>query len=577
MLKQTKDCIVNTVAKGAFLKNNFKFFGTTPVIFLIMWVYNKAYSKYTFSQIVNTTIAALTSTFLVYAFILEPHNAVLCMSNETADYIIDGTRCILWSISPFMWIYKVLEFLCVDLCLLQCITPIAKHWTSLVLYLLAEVWATLVIQNLFWIYINITSDKLEVKKYFKYYAFAGAISGAASGIFNMYFVSYGSGDMSGGQLARFAAKNVFLASIVIIGLHYMSTLLDVQISKIKNIIRSSSALKEQATGINSTPKDKKLASKETSLSDRIKFCFQRKITRNILLIVFFCGVSFTIMDTMAANELGKALNFVPSATFYWNNMVTVLLSVISLFFNAFRCFRIEVSEDAKKTTKGTIYDEHYSSEIKATSVALISLGSLCFLMLYEGNRMAGTLYYIWNSLGFKYNDSMINPQYPTPESCVVGYTLATMFMLCNAICRQYKYFAFDVGKEKSYMYLMPDKKDQMLSKNVIDTSAARLGKTANSAIMMVCVPLSALIGRCFGNDIATVVHREKWQEAWDCRYLIGTIFVLSAIIQCYTAWDLSKMYDDAIKAKQDAPDLIDTIDLEDTVNINANVKNNKKD
>ncbi|MEM7175186.1 MAG: NTP/NDP exchange transporter [Chlamydiota bacterium] len=159
ILRDTKDTLVVTAAKGSQVIPFLKFWGTMPCAILITVIYAKLSNKLSKPALFYSMVIPFLAFFALFATVLYPlrdslHPTQLCDQLQTM--LPQG---------------------------FQGLIDILRNWTFSIFYIMSELWGSLALSLLFWQFANDTTKVSESKRFYMIFVMFANISMIASGRF----------------------------------------------------------------------------------------------------------------------------------------------------------------------------------------------------------------------------------------------------------------------------------------------------------------------------------------------------------------------------------------------------------
>lgn len=411
LLRNVKDTVIMTgKGAGADLIPFVKLWGTTPSAILFMLFYAKITNLFKRENIFYLCILPFLIFFGLYAFVINPFVDVLHPNPEMIAHLKEQFPR------------------------LKGIWTMAGNWSSVVFYILAELWGSVMLSLLFWQYANEICQKQEVKRFYPMFGFIGNCGLILSGFVGQYFAKVGTANLT--HDAWQVTLNYLMSFIVISG---------VIISFLYYWMNRKAEKNTEIPMKRDKPK--------LSLKESFKYIFSSSHLLYIAILVFAYGVTINFMDV------------------YWKGQVKLML------------------HGDKNLIQG--YMSSYSTATGLIALPLMLIGGniLRRLSWLKAAIVTPTVMILLGIpfFGIIYYGSHHDPSAATMTLFGLGVTAVTMAAGLgywqNAITKATKYSLFDSTKEMAYMPL--DDELRTKGKAAVDVVGGRSGKSGGSAVFVI--------------------------------------------------------------------------------------------
>jgi len=383
-----------------------------PVALLVTLLYSKLSNHFKRSTLFYGIISCFLIFFLVYSFILYPQKDLLS-PHHTADLLIAN-----YGAEYSHWV------------------AIFRNWMQTIFFVVAELWAPLVIFMLFWGFCNQINVIGDAKRYYTLFIAAGDLAALCTGpLVGYYAHKYAHTHF------LFTIQSLSLCitffGLVVMALHWWVTKYVLTDPKLHNpeTIRSQEKTKTKL-----------------SLFQGLKLIASSKYLRNIAIMVLGYGLAINLVEVSWKANL--KLQF-PNASDYqaFMGMVTSIVGAVSLFTAFFLGGGII-----------RFFGWHFSAQI--TPIVVGVTGILFFLLLQTQHIIE-------------------------PLTAMFGISPLLLIVIFGTVqnisSKVVKYSFFDPTKEMSYIPL--DQESKVKGKAAIDVVGSRLGKSGSAWIQLALIQM----------------------------------------------------------------------------------------
>lgn len=148
--------------------------GAEAISFLKLWLvlpsalvftvlYMKLSNHFSLHKIFCIIIGSFAAFLVIFGLFIFPYENVLHLSSDRADSLVE-------SYPHFQWFIRIIE-----------------KWSYSLMYIVAELWSTIVINLMFWQFVNSVTDAQDAKRIYPLYGFIGNIGILMAGQALVYF------------------------------------------------------------------------------------------------------------------------------------------------------------------------------------------------------------------------------------------------------------------------------------------------------------------------------------------------------------------------------------------------------
>ena len=413
VLTNMKDAYVVTAkGSGAEVIPILKGWVVLPAALGATLLYTKLSNLFRRSTLFYGIILFFISFVFLYGFVLYPNLDVLS-PNQSADWLLEkvGKHNAHW-------------------------VAIYRNWIPSLLFVIAELWAQVVIFLLFWGFVNHICNFNEAKRCYNLFIAGGDLAQMLAGPLIIYITQKYVGEYFGTGLQTLVCFVLFFG-IMIMALHWF----------LARKLKSDERLYQPEQIVPLETKTK------LSLKDSFKFIIRSPYLRCIAVMVIAYGLTMNLTEVTWKANLKLAY---PETGSYQSYMATVSSAVgicsfiITIFFSGMIIRRL---------------GWHFSAQLPPI---VIGCASLTFLILFLRPDWIAPL---------------VGPFGMTPLMLIVAFGAFQ-----NVATKVMKYAFFDSTKEMSFIPL--DQESKVKGKAAIDVVGSRLGKSGAAWIQIVLIQIA---------------------------------------------------------------------------------------
>ena len=412
LLRNVKDTVIMTGrGAGADVIPYVKLWGTTPSAILFMLFYTKITNLFRRENVFYLCIVPFLIFFGLYAFVMNPFLDVLHPNPE--------------------WIAGLKD----QFPRLKGIWTMLGNWSSVLFYILAELWGSVILSLLFWQFANEISKKSEAKRFYPMFGLIGNIGLILSGFVGQYFARFGDWQMT----LNYLMSMIIGSGVIISALYY----------KLNRYLDHHS--EEKTT----SPAGKKKA--KLSMGESFKYIFTSPHLLFIAILVFSYGITINFMDV------------------FWKGQVKEMFNGDKNLIQA--------------------YMSSYSTATGFIAIPLMLIGGT-ILRRFSWSKAASVTPAILMLLGLPFFGIIYFGAYQDPNLSMMtfmGVGLSAVALAAglgywqNAFTKATKYSLFDSTKEMAYMPL--DNELRTKGKAAVDVVGGRSGKSGGSIVFVLLATL----------------------------------------------------------------------------------------
>lgn len=387
-------------ADTAQLISALKIWYVLPAAFLVVIAFNFLMNKFDLKKTFYIIVASFMVFYAVFGFVLYPNLEKLIMSTEQ---ITAMTKAAPQFFKTF----------------LTCL----GNWPTTLFYVISEIWGTMGISSLFWMFANATTMRHEVKRFFGLFSLIGNI-----------------GVISAGVTIKTALKDASVANVrmlMIALLAVAATIMGI-FWYINNVVLKDPRFYDEAQ---IKPKKKK---EKVSVLEGIKILFTNSYLLLIGMLVMGYGISINFAEIILKAHMREAFEGEQYASMQGNiSIFTGVFSILVVFIGAF------ILRTCKWKTSAVI-----------TPLMFLILGGVFFALVLYRQFVAAEIF------------------------GMSALILATWVgIIQDALCKSIKYSLFDTTKSMAYLPLDEDTKTK--GQAAVEVIGGRAGKAGASLIQQV--------------------------------------------------------------------------------------------
>lgn len=411
LLKTIKDALIVTAKhSGAATLPFLKLWAILPMAILSTMIFTRLANKYSKEKVFTIMISGFLIFFTLFAFVLYPNQDIL-HPNALADRLQETLP------AGFMGLIAVF-----------------RNWTFTLFYVMSELWGTMIMSVLFWLFANEVTTVKEAGRFYAILGVGANIATVIAGQAGMFFCGKFLYNYLGLTIDRWSFS-LMIITTVIVSIGFIILALYRWLSK--NV---------------AVPSSGNIASKKKKKPDfGIRKSFAYIARSNYLIFVALMVLAFNIALTLIEVVWKDQIHMLcPYPADYGAYMGTVMtyIGILSTILGLFVCGQV-------------VRRFGWTISAYVTPVILIISGAL-FFAFYLG-RNSQTVLWIAGSLGTS----------PLVITAFLG-------SFQNCFSRASKFTFFDVTKEMAFIPLSSESK--LKGKAAIDGIGSRLGKSGASVI-----------------------------------------------------------------------------------------------
>jgi len=408
ILRNLKDTLLlNAKGSGAEAIPFIKVWGMLPAAFMATWVYTRLSRFFGRKNVFYVVLGGFISFFLLFSFLLYPN-----LSSLTLD-----------SFGSFLTQHLPSGF--------KGLVALVTNWPITLFYVIAELWAVMMLTVLYWGFANETTEVSEAKRTYGILNVGSSIApmlGGSIGLIAAQYLKIPMGFIQADQLGETMARLMLLVA----GLGTVSMLL---YKFICNKIVKWEPNTEQKT----------VSKQKLGVRESIRYLSKSKYLLSIALIVLGFNIAINFTDILWKEQLKRhfsnptdMLNHLNTVTVWTGVFATVLGTLFSLMINRMG----------------------WTFVAALTPVMMISMAVGFFFFLFLGKTDLGASL-VFMGLG--------------PQALTVYFG-----SFQNALSKGGKYSVFDATKEMAFMPLDPEAR--LKGKAAIDGLGSGVGKSGASLL-----------------------------------------------------------------------------------------------
>ncbi len=428
LLRATKDTAIVPVL-GAEMLSTLKLWGVLPSAIIFMVIYTKLTNVLDTSKVFYVMLSFFIGFFTLYGFVLYPLQSQLHLD-------LSGLK----ESMPF----------------LRLILGMFENWTLTLLYIMSELWGSVMLSLMFWQFANQITPVMQAKRFYSFFGLLGQIGMWAASEIAQYIAHVNKSQVVGGvDLWGQTLIGITVCVMVtgaLIGATYwwinQYVLTDI------NHYNPELILKD---------KDKKKKKLKLSVSESFKYIFSSKYLGMIAALVICYGITINLVEAVWKGQM--RLQF-PDRVDYLE------------FMGRFQSWTAVATMIAMIVGVNLIRRVSWFAGAIITPLMIIITGALFFAFIVFQVELEPTL-------------------------AMIGTTALMMSVVLGAIqnilSKSIKYSAFDATKEMAYIPLDDDLK--VKGKAAVDVVGARLGKSGGAAIQQILFAITGLTLQGLTNHI----------------------------------------------------------------------------
>ncbi|MDB6096927.1 MAG: tlcA-C [Francisellaceae bacterium] len=417
LLRPTKiSLMVMAEGSGAEVIPYLKVWAVLPGAFIFTYLFTKLINQYSREKTFFIMVGIFIAYFALFMCVLYPNRAILELK----------------TLSTFLHNYLPHGF--------KGLISVIRHWNLSVFYVMAELWATIVLCMLFWGFANEITGIDEAKRFYGIFVLVSNISGIFCGIvgkhlsFKTYIPALPFGQDPWEQSVYLVLGLTLLLGIAVLGIFYY----------LNNL------MKKQQNRMSISSKTHKKTKTPLSMKECFKYLLESRYLMYITLMVVAYNIVYNLSEVLWTHQVKENFSNASDFNAYMNN-ITSITGVISTFLALFVCGNV-----IRK------FGWTVTALISPVIWIITSTGLFAFLFL-EKIDLSGIAY---GFLSAPFN------------------VLALVFASAQiTLGRASKYTVFDETKEIAFVPL--SKENQRKGKAVVDGIAGWIGRSGGAIIYQV--------------------------------------------------------------------------------------------
>lgn len=414
ILRASKDTIIVSDINAEVI-SSIKLWAVSPIVVMFVIIYSKLSNKFSQENLFQYINWFFMGFFALFGFVLYPNAHIFHF--DVTDLISHYPH----------FKYPLLML---------------SNWTSVLFYVMAELWGTIMISLMFWQLANQINSLDEAKKTYAFFGMIGQIGLVMSG----YIMGQINGFTQGTDWIN--SLKYIIISILISGF-FISMGQWFVVSKVIPDVRLDK------TGIVNKTKKQKM---KLSVKDSLKYIFKSKYIGLIAVLVLCYGISISLVEGVWKSELKIAYQSKSTFSDFMGNFQ---------FYSGFATMFLYLV--------GAVMLRKLSWKTCAmiTPVIMLVSGSIFFSFIYFQEELE-------------------------PWCTTLGYTTLTLAVISGALQNTFskgtKYSLFDSTKEMAYIPLDSELKTK--GKAAVDVTGGRLGKSGGASVqwlLLTIFPAATLV------------------------------------------------------------------------------------
>ena len=387
-------------ADTALLISALKVWYVMPAAFLAVIAFNYLMNKFDFKKTFYIIISSFMIFYALYGFILYPNLNSLIMSTEQVTTMTEAAPAFFRTF-------------------LTCL----GNWPITLYYTISEIWGTMAISSLFWIFANAVTMKSEVKRFFGLFSLVGNVGTILAG----FTIKTALKDASVSNV-RMLMITVLCFGVAIMAIYWYIN------NKVLTDPRFYDASQVK-------PKKKK---EKVSMFEGIKILFTNSYLLLIGVLVMGYGIAINFGEVVLKAHMKEAFDGPEYASMQGN--ISIFTGVFSIFVTIIGAF---ILRNCKWKTSAVI-----------TPLIFLILGGTFFALVLYRKFVSAQIF------------------------GMSALILATWFgIIQDALCKSIKYSLFDTTKSMAYLPLDEDTKTK--GQAAVEVIGGRAGKAGASFIQQI--------------------------------------------------------------------------------------------
>lgn len=303
-----------------------------------------------------------------------------------------------------------------------------RYWHYTLFYLFAELWGNIILNMLFWGFVNEITVFSDAKRYYSVFALSANIAPVIAGHFCLSFKN-----TDWDQSLNYFISTVLIAGVLLLAFfHLLSQLID----------------KEHRSELNRHHFHEDDSHEKFSLKESFRYVYRSKHLTYVMIVVLGYYIVYNLADVLWTDQIGLRFKGDTGALNSYLNRVSTIKGIIATFLALF--------------ISGKVIEKFgWYVAAMITPVLLAITSFLFFLSIFYDQGMFGDVLHGVISSPFI-------------------YVVVTVGTIQHCLVRASKYTVFDATKEMAFIPL--SRSSQRMGKAVIDGIGARIGKSGGSFV-----------------------------------------------------------------------------------------------
>lgn len=455
ILRGTKDAALIPVL-GAEMISTVKLWGVLPFAIIFMLVYTNLANILSRDKLFYLMLSVFMGFFAAYAFILYPMRDYLHLDLSSVK--------------------ESLPFLKLPIIMIE-------NWTVTLLYIMSELWGSVMLSLMFWQFANQITPVDQAKRFYSFFGLLGQIGMLAASEITQYVAKINKAAIgSEGDIWATTLIGIITA-VLIVGALIAKTYWWINQFVLTDINHYNPELIQK----DKSSKKKKI---KLSMSESLKYIFSSKYLGMIAALVICYGVSINLVESVWKAQM--KIQF-PAQVDYL------------AFMGKFQSWTAVATMVAMLVGVNLIRRVSWFAGAIITPLMVLVTGVAFFTFIVFRTELE-------------------------PNLAAIGTTALMMAVILGAVqnilSKSIKYSAFDATKEMAYIPL--DDELKMKGKAAVDVVGARLGKSGGAAIQQILLLITGLTLQGLTAEIFA-------------------IFIVAMVVWLYSVGSLSKAFEKASK------------------------------
>lgn len=413
ILRNVKDTVILTAkASGAEVIPFLKVWGMLPGAFLMTWFYTRLSRYFSREKVFYIMVSFFLSYFVLFAFVLYPHSEHLHLDR----------------VGDWLAIHLPAGF--------KGLIALVRNWTFTTFYVIAELWAVMVLTVLYWGYVNEVSGVNQAKRTYGILNIGSNVAPILGGGLAILFsqqISFGNSDAN---LDTWGQTLKQLTSLVaVLGVFSMGVFYWINRTMKKEIKEEHAAF---GTSAKESPKRARLSMRES-----IRYISRSPYLLCLALIVLGFNISINLTDILWKEQL-KTFFSDPNSMLAHMNQITMGIGIFATIGGMLFAYMVQR------------WGWTFPAILTPAIMLVLAIGFFSFL--FFGDFLSSISMAL---LGL------------SPLACTVYFG-----SMQNCLSKAGKYSLFDASKELAFLPL--DAEARLKGKAAIDGLGSGIGKSGAS-------------------------------------------------------------------------------------------------